>query len=399
MEVAFKTNRVPDPTSDQRVWHQFLSTFHTQWTAQRWPNNELAAMTLESLLGRNIITKRAKGLILKQYVEYLNYSLANNQALRQVNKSINYTLLPNMRLSTHWANFFTLSSDEQGGNLPMEGTSYMREMFEQKVQASPYHMAWSNVSMEHSILPDGSNWLDFIKHCDANHEAPPIARAPTPSPIPSAASSSSLVGLNIMDPLSLNTLDPLSREYQAAERTLSKFRRCTACGGEHEPTACPRVAALHRAEPDFYKQWDPDRATTHVCACHGHNFSHTSSTCKTLSKLNTPKWEEVIRNMRKPPPRDQRDYHYHRGDQGKNSQKRDKHERSGGRDKSPRQDSHNSDIKKLMEGNKELQTSINTLINTLNPSQTVQYVEDIDEDEPSTAQPPKKKRRFVFRKK
>jgi hypothetical protein len=118
MDEALKINMIPKSNDDKETWHEFLSRFHAQWTAQRWPNTDSTAMHLSTKLGPDKVLRWTTGHNLQEYVMSLNYSMAKGEPLLETTSLVTFALMQDRELVQNWTMFTTKQPPSQPKKFP-----------------------------------------------------------------------------------------------------------------------------------------------------------------------------------------------------------------------------------------------------------------------------------------
>jgi hypothetical protein len=229
---CMKSNPPPLINAKSAQWHDFLSEFHAQWTAQKWPNTEASAMCLQAELGSNEKLQWTRGDNLQAYLETLSFNMGTQGSLRKRNSMMaNYTIDRDTRLSAHWGIFRRRAAEELSISIPLTGTEDVRALFVQRIQGSPFERAWANMLMYHQFEKGltEANWKQAITIAQSNHAAP---QSPTPT--------------------SVSKLDPRGAEYRSATEKANQPRKdaCMACNDTtHDDAACPLIGKFRECYP------------------------------------------------------------------------------------------------------------------------------------------------------
>jgi hypothetical protein len=264
---CMKSNPAPNVNALPNEWHDFLSEFHAQWTAQRWPNSEASAMCLQAELGSHEKLQWTRGDNLQAYLETLSFNMGTQGSLRKRNRMANYAIDGGSRLSAHWGIFRRRAAEELMVKIPLTGTEEVRVLFVQRIYGSPYEKAWTNMLMYHQFAEGltEANWKQAITIAQANHAAPQ----------PPAT-------------IALNKLNPQGTEYKLATEKAKHPRKvgCPACNDTtHEDVDCPLIAKFGECFPRKFIPFSKQHEKRYYCPIHGHQNSHDGQECYTLTTM------------------------------------------------------------------------------------------------------------------
>jgi hypothetical protein len=265
---CMKSNPPPLIDAKSTAWHDFLSEFHAQWTAQKWPNTEASAMCLQAELGSNEKLQWTRGDNLQAYLEALSFNMGTQGSLRKRNGMMsNYVIDKDTRLSAHWGIFRRRAAEELSITVPLTGTEEVRALFVQRIQGSPHERAWANMLMYHQFEQGltEANWKQAITIAQSNHAAP---QSPTPTPV--------------------NKLDPRGAEYRSATEKANQPRKnaCMACNDTtHDDASCPLIDKFRECYPRKFIPFSRHTEKKCFCPVHGHQNSHDGPDCYTMGKM------------------------------------------------------------------------------------------------------------------